>query len=124
MTTHFSYAIPIVTFGSAGDYFKTGLYCDYRNVGASQASITTLQPSTTYCGVLYAQWLANVLQAMGVQPAEFELWKDSSGNVQHGYGLPFVCEDYETPAYQQHYQNTSSPYFTGASGPLPFIKGV
>ena len=72
--------------------------------------------------MLYAQWLANVLQAMGVAPGEFELWKDSAGNVQHGYGTAFLTQDTWTPPYVQHYQSTTSPYFTGASGPLPFLK--
>lgn len=126
MATHDSYAIPVVTFGGAGGYFKTGLYCDYRKIGESAAAIhpdTQYLPGyTTYPGVLYAQWLANVLQAMGVAPGEFELWKDSAGNVQHGYGTAFLTQDTWTPPYVQHYQSTTSPYFTGASGPLPFLK--
>jgi hypothetical protein len=126
MSTHDSYSIPVVTFGSAGGYFNTGLYCDYRKIGETAAKI---QPSTayvpgytTYLGVLYAQWLANVLQAMGVAPSEFELWTDSSGNVQKGYGTAYLTDDGWTPPYDQHYQSLSSPYFTGASGPLPFLK--
>jgi hypothetical protein len=124
--THKSYSIPVVTFGSAGGYFTTGLYCDYRKMGDSASAISPedIPSYTTYFGVLYSQWLANVLQGMGVPPAEFELWKDANGNVQHGYGTAYVSTMQCCGALvdQSHYQNTASPYFTGASGPLPFIK--
>jgi hypothetical protein len=126
MSTHDSYAIPVVTFGSAGGYFKTGIYCDYRNMGETAAQI---QPNSqyvpgysTYLGLLYAQWLANVLQSMGISPSEFELWQDKNGNVQKGYGTAYLTDDTWTPPYNKHYVGLSSPYFTGASSPLPFLK--
>ena len=40
METHDSHGVPVVTFGSGAGYFKTGLYCDYRNQGDPKAAIT------------------------------------------------------------------------------------
>jgi hypothetical protein len=124
METHASYSVPVVTFGSAGGYLKTGLYCDYRRsaskpikpgFGASpSASVSSF---VTYPGVLYQQWLATQLLAFGVAPSEFELWQDASGNVEHGYGTPYLS------SYVDHYQSTSSVYFQNASQPLPLITG-
>ena len=64
-----------------------------------------------------AIWLATQLLAFGVPPSEFELWKDSNGNVEHGYGTPYLSD------YVEHYQSTSSAYFQNASQPLALITG-
>jgi hypothetical protein len=133
METHASYGIQVATFGSGAGYFNTGLLCDYRKVGDMASAINpyndagmttasaTLKPYTTYTGVLYEQWLATQLLSMGVTTSEFELWKDSSGNVQHGYGTPYVSTTSWVPQ-REHYGTTSSPYFQIASNPLPFLK--
>lgn len=115
--THDSYSVPVVTFGKGGGYFKTGLYCDYRKVGGVRIVNNGM---TTYPGLLYNQWLGNVLLAMGLSPAEFELWKDSNGQTQKGYGTAY-CNSYYAADYNKHYGDTSSAYFTMASSPLPFI---
>lgn len=113
VSTHDSFSLPVVTFGSAAGALKTGLYCDYRrNNPASQINVPG--SGTTYLGVLYNQWLATVLQAMGLQRSEFELWGHK------GYGVPFVTQDTYYP-YRAHYGTTSSPYFQAASDPLPHI---
>ncbi|MDZ4696162.1 MAG: DUF1552 domain-containing protein [Deltaproteobacteria bacterium] len=65
-TTHQQSSMPIVTFGSARGFFKTGNYVDYR-----RPADTRLRPGRT--GLLHRQWLANALQSMGISPAEFEL---------------------------------------------------
>ncbi len=124
METHASFSVPVVTFGSAGGYFSTGLYCDYRRTtsntikpGAGAGASAALDGYVTYPGVLYEQWLATQLLAFGIAPAEFELWKDSDGNVEHGYGTPYLSD------YVDHYQSTSSVYFQNASQPLPLITG-
>ncbi len=122
MATHDSYSIPIVTFGSAAGYFNTGLYVDYRKVGESGAAITNGVPGySSNCGLLYSQWLANVLQAMGVTRAEFELWKDSQGQTAHGYGTPYLTAESWEPPYVKHYGSSTSPYFKMASDALPFL---
>jgi hypothetical protein len=74
--THNAQGLTVVTFGGAAGFFKTGLFVDYRN--------TT--PSVSYggqnSGLLLRQWLATVLQAMGIPRADFE----SGGRP--GYGDP------------------------------------
>ena len=57
---------------------------------------------------------------MGVPPSQFELWKDASGNVQKGYGTPYVGTDEK--AWAAHYKSLSSPYYSTASDWLPFLK--
>ena len=88
----------------------------------------------TYPGLLWEQWLATQLLAMGVPASEWELWKDSSGNTQHGYGTPYVGADQNYGSnYAPHYLPSlatwaagspaanASPYFANASTPLPFL---
>ncbi len=77
METHESYGVQVATFGSGAGYFNTGLLCDYRKMGDMASLVSpyddagmtgasaTLKPYTTYTGVLYEQWLATQLQAMG-----------------------------------------------------------
>jgi hypothetical protein len=134
METHASYSMQVSTFGSAGGYFNTGLLCDYRKNGDTASAIVpyndaggtsvnasmALAPYTTYTGVLYEQWLATQLLSMGITPSEFELWKDANGNVEHGYGTPYVSTTSWVPQ-REHYVDTSSPYFQIASEPLPFL---
>jgi len=133
METHESYGVQVATFGSGAGYFNTGLLCDYRKMGDTASAISpyndagtssasaTLKPYTTYTGVLYEQWLATQLLSMGVAPSEFELWKDGMGQVQHGYGTPYVSTTSWVPQ-REHYGSTSSQYFQVASNPLPFLK--
>jgi hypothetical protein len=84
-STHDSVGFTVVTAGGAGGALKTGNYIDYRNrekdVLQRYNSIWTneLRP-----GLLYNQWLATALQAVGVPPSEFE-----SGG-KHGYGDQFA----------------------------------
>lgn len=70
--THDNAAMTVVTFGSAGGYFKTGRFVDYRSGKIGQYK--------SQYGIFYRQWLATALQSMGIAPAEFE----TAG--QPGYG--------------------------------------
>jgi hypothetical protein len=115
VATHDSFSIPTVTFGSAAGALKTGLSCDYRKLNAPASKVDPNNGEATSLGLLYNQWLATVLQAMGVTRPEFELWGHK------GYGVPFLTQETWTPPYAKHYASTSSPYFTSASDPLPFI---
>jgi Protein of unknown function (DUF1552) len=72
--THTQIEMPIVTAGSAGKFFKTGQYVDYRQ------RTTQKQNGAPSPGVLHNQYLGNVLQAMGLAPSEFNV--DGNG----GYG--------------------------------------
>lgn len=116
MSTHDSVTIPVVTFGSAAGYFKTGLLADYRRLNNPSSAFDPMAGGTQYLGLLYNQWLATVLQAMGVPPSDFERWDHK------GYGVPFISKESWTPPYAKHYGDTSSRYFQMASDPLPFIK--
>jgi hypothetical protein len=150
METHAQTGIQTVTFGSAAGAMNTGLYCDYRQNGqttnrsqfspyndaggASAGASATIASYVTYPGLLWEQWLATQLLAMGVPPTEWELWKDASGNTQHGYGTPYVGADMNYGSnYGPHYlpgdaswaggspPAGASPYFANASSALPFL---
>ncbi len=75
--THQGVSMPQVTAGSAGGMFRTGQYLDYRNVNSNRKS-TGHEDEIT--GLLYNQWLGNVLSAMGVPS---EQWAESDYG---GYG--------------------------------------
>jgi Protein of unknown function (DUF1552) len=111
VATHDTYSIPVVTFGSAAGALKTGLSCDYRRMNSPGSVMDPHNGEPTALGLTYNQWLATVLQAMGLAPSEFELWGHK------GYGVPIVGGG----AFASHYGNTSSTYFQNASNPLPFI---
>jgi hypothetical protein len=116
MSTHDSVTLPIVTMGSAAGFFKTGLFADYRRVGNASSQYDPGAGNVQWLGLLYNQFLANVLLAMGVPPVEFERWGHK------GYGYPFLTHETWTPPYAKHYQSTTSRYFTMASDVLPFLK--
>lgn len=116
MSTHDSVTIPVVTFGSAAGFFKTGQLADYRRIGNPNSTFDPMAGGKQYLGLLYNQWLATVLQAMGVPPNDFERWGHK------GYGVPFISKESWTPPYAKHYGDTSSRYFTSASDVLPFLK--
>ena len=100
----------------AAGFFKTGQLCDYRRIGNPDSTFDPMAGGKQCLGLLYSQWLATVLQAMGVPPSDFERWGHK------GYGVPFVSKESWTPPYAKHYGDTSSRYFTMASDILPFLK--
>jgi hypothetical protein len=116
MSTHDSVTIPVVTFGSAAGFFKTGMLADYRRIGNPSSTFDPGAGGKQYLGLLYNQWLATVLQAMGVPPSDFERWNHK------GYGVPFISKESWTPPYAKHYGDTSSKYFNMASDVLPLLK--
>lgn len=115
METHGSVSIPVVTFGSAAGKLNTGLLCDFRRTTNESSRYDPGAGGTQVLGLLYNQWLATVLQTMGVPPSEFERWG------HHGYGYPYVGTAGWEPPYQAHYTDTMSRYFTDASKLLPFL---
>jgi hypothetical protein len=78
--------------------------------------VAALAGRTQVLGLLYSQWLATVLQAMGAPASEFERWGHK------GYGVPYITKESWTPPFAKHYGNTSSRYFTMASDFLPFLR--
>ncbi len=100
-STHSGNDLPIVVFGGAGGYFKTGQFVDFR-------SQTPPLFAGVHCGIGIRQWLAAVLQAMGIPPEEFE----SKGKT--GYG--------DAMFYQPEYVKAVHPdIINRASDPLPVI---
>ncbi len=65
--THMATAIPIVAFGSASGYFKTGQYLDYRNLNKRMDG-----NDTRWHGLVWQQWLGSAMQAMGLARNEYE----------------------------------------------------
>jgi hypothetical protein len=117
MSTHDPLSIPIVTAGSAAGFFRTGLSLDYRRVGNPESRFQPLTAAPeTFAGMLYNQFLAHVLQSMGMLRTEFERWG------YKGYGVPKVEQPGVSLPFAKHYQNTSSRYFQIASDLLPFLK--
>jgi hypothetical protein len=117
MATHDPISIPIVTAGSAAGYFRTGLALDYRRVGDPDSLFHPLAGADpTYAGLLYNQFLAGVLQAMGMPAVELERWGHK------GYGLPRVERPGVSAPFAEHFIDTSSRYFQIASDPLPFLR--
>jgi hypothetical protein len=115
METHSSVSVPIVTFGSAAGFLKTGMLCDYRRTTSASSEHDPGAGGKQVLSVLYQQWLATVLQAMGVPTTEFERWDHK------GYGVPYLGTVGWGPPFASHYTSTSSRYFTDASNILPFL---
>ncbi len=74
--THNADSLPVVTAGSADGFFNTGHCFDLRNrngvplAGDSLGNDDVDQERMP--GILYNQWLSNVLQSMGLMSDEFE----------------------------------------------------
>ncbi len=115
METHGSVSIPIVTFGSAGGFFDTGKLVDFRRMTNKNSEWDPGAGGKQVLGVLYSQWLATVLQSMGVPPSEYERWDHK------GYGVPYLGTVGWGPPYKSHYTDTSSRYFADASKILPLV---
>lgn len=90
METHEASSMPVVTFGGAGGALRTGNFCDYRNRTA-KGMRSTYGSERGYSGLLYNQWLATCLLAMGVPRSE---WQNIEHNGAAGYGNPYVSTDY------------------------------
>jgi hypothetical protein len=116
METHGSVSIPLVTFGSAAGFLRTGQFVDYRRTGNRASTFDPGAGGTQALGLLHSQFLATVLRSMGLPPSEFERWGHK------GYGVPSLTGESWTPPYRQHYESTSSRYFQMASDVLPGLQ--
>ncbi|MGB5811388.1 MAG: hypothetical protein WBG86_12700, partial [Polyangiales bacterium] len=74
-TTHDADGIPVITAGSVNGYFNTGNYFDLRNRTGPEwpnyAESNQEIRADRRSGILYNQWLSNILQSMGMSPSEF-----------------------------------------------------
>ncbi|MDH3202973.1 MAG: DUF1552 domain-containing protein, partial [Myxococcales bacterium] len=74
--THDHDSIPVITAGSVDGYFNTGHYFDLRNRTAPTLDFNSngnaLLHEQRRPGILYNQWLSNILQSMGMSPSQFQ----------------------------------------------------
>ncbi len=94
--THDNYAHTVVTFGSAGGFFKTGRFVDYRSGKKG--------PYGQLPGILYRQWLATALQSMGIPPSAYEGGQPGYGDTRGSTGA-----------------NYASGIFAQSGKPLPLV---
>lgn len=94
--THDNYAMTVVTFGSAGGYFKTGRFVDFRS---GKKGAYGAEP-----GILYRQWLGTALQSMGIPPSAYEEGQPGYGDTRGSTGA-----------------NYASGIFAQSGKPLPLV---
>jgi len=104
--THTQIEMPVITAGSAGKFFPTGQYVDYRQ---SRGDGENGSPDP---GILYNQYLGNVLQAMGLDPADYSI--DGNG----GYGRLHMGSE----SWYQGYDAYSSAAVSALDDILPFLS--
>ncbi len=111
--THDPIEMPVITAGGADGFFTTGNYCDFRNLqkkAATSNGMTSFVDS--HNGLVYNQWLANVLQSMGLAPADYEM--DGVG----GYGLVKMS----TENWYGGYERYTNAELSVMNEILPFLK--
>lgn len=111
--THDAQSVPVITAGSAGGFLKTGNYCDYRNQGVLIQGGSGA-PASTYAGLLWHQWLATALQAMGLSPTEYE------ANGVRGYPTHKYVGTFFTNNPPEHFYPDA--VWNVAGEVLPFLK--
>jgi hypothetical protein len=112
VVTHDPIEMAVVTAGSAGGFFNTGQYVDYRDLNKPAAvanGVDNLVDSNI--GLVYNQWLGNVLQSMGLDPASYE------SGPYGGYGEVFLSTETWYGGYQQY-----GPQLNNMTDILPFLK--
>ncbi len=80
--THDSFGVPIVTAGGLNGTLSTGNYIDYSN----RQNDVSDQGVQQHQGLLYNQWLANVLIGMDESPQDFE----GGALNQSGWGPSYI----------------------------------
>lgn len=68
---HIAYSVPCLTAGSAGGFFKTGRYLDY--IDWDGTSYFSQEDGNVIKGIPHNRFLVSVLQAMGLEPADYEI---------------------------------------------------
>jgi hypothetical protein len=111
-STHDPIELPVVTAGSADGFFTTGNYCDYRDLSRPARVADQGNFVDTHIGLIYNQWLGNVLQSMGIPPSEYEDGQNG------GYGVMQLSTETWYGGYNQY----NSADIAAMSDFLPFIK--
>ncbi|GEM_PF-2302868 len=101
--THSAKSIPAILAGGGGGYFKTGNYVDYTH---RNRQITAMYGNKWYAGVPQNRLLANIAQAMGLAPADYEL-SDAA------YATKFPARGGKVPGY-------GDPYVEGGDNMVPY----
>ncbi len=78
--THESTEMFAITAGSAGGYFNTGNYADYRNMSNLSHADENIRSRTRRVGLPYNRWLYTILKSMGIPDSEF------AREGMYGYG--------------------------------------
>lgn len=110
--THDPIELPVITAGGAGGFFSTGHYADYRNLGKTGHTESADSAVSSNTGLIYNQWLGNVLQSMGLSAAEYE--RDGNG----GYGLVKLA----TESWFAGYQKYGDAELAAMGDILPFLS--
>lgn len=103
--THTQIEMPVITAGSAGQVFTTGQYIDLRQ-RMGDGDNGSPDP-----GMLYNQYLGNVLQAMGLEPSEYRI--DDNG----GYGRLHMGSE----SWYQGYNAYTGAAVSALDEMLPFL---
>jgi Protein of unknown function (DUF1552) len=111
-STHDPIELPVITAGSAGHFFKTGNYCDYRDLTRKAHTSGDGYLVDTHIGLIYNQWLGSVLQAMGLDPADYE--DGSTG----GYGASLLSSE----TWYAGYNKYTSADLSAMGEILPFLE--
>ncbi|MDZ4694821.1 MAG: DUF1552 domain-containing protein [Deltaproteobacteria bacterium] len=100
--THDAQDMPIVTFGAAGGYFKTGQYVDFRSLNANN-HLDIFQKQKQFTGLWLRQWQATAAQSMGLAPADFEK------NGKTGFGDAYWTSAYDKAVHANVINRASDP---------------
>jgi hypothetical protein len=126
--THHSGCVnyPVITAGRGGGFFNTGMFVDFSNrntVYRDQAAVLDVKPGLALesPGLLYNQFLANILLAMDIPVGEWEHFTEFSfdgpqrSTPTKGYGYfhvdPHRAADY---ALAKPLMSNPIPVITGA----------
>ncbi|MFO0728248.1 MAG: DUF1552 domain-containing protein [Myxococcota bacterium] len=113
IVTHYLRDAPVVAFGGAAGFLKTGQIVDYRNQSLSFDPADTLFLRNP--GLLWQQWLGTVLQAMGIPKTEWE-----KPDVNAGYpDFKFSHVQWERITEVQAYPES---VWTVAGDVLPYLR--
>jgi hypothetical protein len=113
--THLGINMPIVTFGSAGGYLRTGQYLDYRN---TNKKLDGGDPS--WHGLVWNQWLGTMMQSMGLAPSEYETQGSAKGYPKWRTRDEHIIEwSRYNGATEQSYPDS---VWNAAGEPLPWMK--
>jgi hypothetical protein len=110
--THDAWDMPVIMGGGAAGEIVTGKHIDYRDMNnrvGDAGDPASNKPERIYTGLTWHQYMATVMQAMGLDPAEYE-----SGG-QKGYGQHFIQEDW---GFNQH----SAQVLAAQGDFLPLLK--